>query len=56
MSYGSGGFTNNEKIELSLKTALQRVQTDLERKWFNEPNSFDPKTPQENFRFNIQKL
>lgn len=53
MSYGSGGFTSNEKVELSLKTALQRVQTDLERKWFNEPNSFDPKTPQENFRFNI---
>ena len=53
MSYGSGGFTSNEKVELSLKTALQRVQTDLERKWFNEPNSFDPKTPQENFRFNV---
>ena len=55
MSYGSGAqkFSSNEKVELSLKTALQRVQTDLERKWFNEPNSFDPKTPQENFRFNV---
>jgi len=49
----SNDFTQDEKVNLALKVALGRIQTDLTRKWYQEPGDFIPKTPLENYRFNI---
>jgi hypothetical protein len=56
MSYGKNSdpdFTTDEKVNLALKVALGRIQTDLTRNWYEEPADFIPKTPSENYRFNI---
>ena len=56
MSYGKNSdpdFTTDEKVNLALKVALGRIQTDLTRNWYEEPADFTPKTPSENYRFNI---
>lgn len=50
-SYGNIGpgfstFSDNEKLNYSLKIALARVQTDLKKKWFVEPNDFIPQFPE----------
>lgn len=58
MSYGKSNpspddFTSDEKVELALKTALGRIQSDLKRDWYKEPKDYVPKTPSELYRYNI---
>ena len=50
-SYGNIGtdfstFSDDEKLNYSLKIALARVQTDLKKEWFVEPNDFIPQLPE----------
>jgi hypothetical protein len=46
-------FSDNEKLNYSLKIALSRLQTDLKADWFNEPTDFIPKQPLELYKNTI---
>ena len=54
-TYGSlqgsfSSFSDDEKLNYSLKIALSRLQTDLGADWFNEPTDFIPKQPLELYK------
>ena len=46
-------FSDDEKLNYSLKIALSRLQTDLKADWFNEPTDFIPKQPLELYKNTI---
>ena len=39
-------FSDDEKLNYSLKLALSRLQTELKRAWYQEPKDFAPKGPE----------
>ena len=52
MNYGSildtnfSQFSDDEKLNYGLKIALSRLQTELNRAWYQEPKDFAPKGPE----------
>ena len=52
MNYGSvldanyAQFSDDEKLNYGLKIALSRLQTELNRAWYQEPKDFAPKGPE----------
>ena len=46
-------FSQQEKINYSLKLALQRIQTDLGQDWYKEPSDYAPKLPNEIYKHSI---
>ena len=52
MNYGNvldqnfSQFSDDEKLNYGLKIALSRLQTELKRAWYQEPQDFTPKGPE----------
>lgn len=49
-------FSDDEKLQYALKIALSRVQTDVNTAWFNEPNDYTPKQPNELYKNKIPSM